>query len=73
MKALIIIGIVLVIAGLIGLAYPAFTTSQNKEVAKLGPLNLQEQQEQTHFVPPLVSGGVIVVGFIVLGAGLLRR
>lgn len=73
MKPLIVIGIILVIAGLIGLAYPAFTTAQNKEVAKVGPLHLQEHEEQTHFVPPLLSGGVIVLGFVLLGTGLVRQ
>jgi predicted tellurium resistance membrane protein TerC len=41
---IIIIGAVLVIVGLIGLAYPVFTTSHNEEVAKLGVLNCKPKK-----------------------------
>jgi hypothetical protein len=73
MKPMILIGIVLAIVGLILLAYPVFTTTQTKDVAKVGPLHLQENQQQEHTIPPLLSGGVLAIGVLLLAGGLLVR
>jgi hypothetical protein len=71
--AVTLIGIVLVIVGLIGFAYPIFTTTHNEEVAKLGSLKLQTQEESHHFIPPIVSGGLLGLGAFVIAAGVLTR
>jgi hypothetical protein len=71
--ALIIIGIALVIVGLIGFAYPMFTTSHNEEVARLGNFKVQTQEETHHSIPPIVSGGLLGLGAFVIAAGVLTR
>jgi uncharacterized membrane protein HdeD (DUF308 family) len=73
MKPLIGLGLVLAIIGLVMLAYPVFTTNQTKDVAKVGPLHLQENQQQEHSIPPVLSGGVLAVGVLLLAGGLLTR
>ena len=73
MKPLVIIGMFLAIFGLVALAYPSFTTQQNKEVANVGPLHLQENEKETHFIPPLASGAVLAVGVALLAGGLLSK
>jgi len=70
---LVVIGAVLLGLGLIGLAVPMFTTQDTTEVARLGELKLESTQTTTHVVPPLVVGGVLVVGILLLGAGLYRK
>ena len=69
----ILIGIALVIAGLFGFAYPVFTTSHNEEVAKLGSFKLQTREETHHVIPPIVSGGLLGLGTLVIAAGALTR
>ena len=59
MKQLIPLGAILAIVGLILLAYPFFTTQQTKEVAHVGPLHVDENQQQTHMVPPILSLSLI--------------
>ncbi len=72
--AIILIGILLVIVGLVGLAYPVFTTSHNEEVAKLGSFKLQTKEQTSHFIPPVVSGGLLGLGgFVILAGALTRR
>lgn len=71
-STLIIVGALLVILGIAGLAVPYFTTQQTKDVASIGSLKVQTQQSTPHEIPPLVSGGAIVVGVVVMGAGLFR-
>jgi hypothetical protein len=73
MKSLIPFGAVLAIVGLILLTYPFFTTQQTKDVANVGPLHLQENEQQTHMVPPILSGGVLAIGVVLLAGGLMKR
>jgi hypothetical protein len=73
MKTLTLVGAVLVILGVLGFAVPWFTTTETKDVAKLGDLKVQAQEQKTHSIPPAAAGAVLVVGVVVLGAGLFRR
>ena len=73
MNGLMIIGAVLALLGLIGLAIPVFTTRETKDVARIGDLKVQATQDTAHVVPPLVSGGALVVGVVLMGAGFYRR
>jgi hypothetical protein len=66
-------GALLVLVGLLGLAVPMFTTSQTTDVAKVGDLKLQTTQNTPHVIPPLVTEGALVLGIVLLGAGLMKR
>ena len=66
-------GAALILFGLLGFAVPIFTTQQTSEVAHIGDLKLQATETRSYAIPTLLSGGAIVVGFIILGAGLYRR
>jgi len=61
-----IIAIVLIIAGVLGLAYGKFSYTKETHQAKVGPLEMQVKDKETVNVP--VWAGV---GAIVIGAGLL--
>jgi hypothetical protein len=73
MKPVIPLGAVLAIVGLLLLAYPFFTTQQTKEVAHVGPLHVEENEQQTHMIPPILSGGILAVGVVLMAGGLMRR
>jgi len=61
-----IFGIILIAVGIIALAYGGFTSFTTKEnVAKLGPLEINKQQEHSVPIGPIV-GGICLVGGIVL-------
>ena len=61
-----IVAIVLIIAGVLGLAYGKFSYTKETHDAKIGPLELTVKDKETVNVP--VWAGV---GAIVIGAGLL--
>jgi hypothetical protein len=70
---LLVIGALLVLLGIAGLAMPSFSTRQTTDVAKIGNLKVQANEDTPHFIPPAVSEGALVVGIVLLGAGFLRR
>ena len=72
-NAVILIGAVLAIAGLLFIAIPTFTTHQTSEVARIGDLHLNATESKHYFVPPLVSGGAVLIGAVLIGAGVMRR
>lgn len=71
MKPLAGIGAVLLLLGIIGLAMPFFTTQDTHQVAKLGSLSVQNTQQTTHVIPVQVSIGAVVIGIVMLGAGVV--
>jgi hypothetical protein len=73
MSGLMIGGAVLVLLGLLGFAIPVFTTQQTQDVAKIGDLKVQTTNNTPHVVPPLLSGGALVLGVVLLGAGFYQK
>jgi hypothetical protein len=61
-----IIAIVLIVAGVLGLAYGKFSYTKETHEAKVGPVELQVKDKETVNVPMWAG-----VGAIVIGAGLL--
>lgn len=60
------LGMVLLIAGLAGLAFQRFTYKETKEVVDLGPIEIN--QTETHTIPVPTIAGVVAV---IAGIGLL--
>lgn len=71
MKSIVVFGAVIALLGLIAFAMPSFNTNETRDVAKLGDLKLQANTEETHFIPPLLSEGAILLGVLIIGAGVL--
>jgi len=57
----------------LGFAIPIFTTEQTKDVAKVGDLKLQTTESTSHVIPPFLSGGALVLGVVLIGAGFYRK
>lgn len=64
-----IIGIVLIAAGALGLAYGGFSYTRDTTAVKLGPLELSVQEKKTVNVPVWAGIGAIVVGGLLLVVG----
>ena len=73
MNGLMGIGIILIFLGIAGLAIPVFTTQKTEEVAHVGDLKLQNTEDISHRIPPILSGGVLVLGLVLAGAGLYQK
>ena len=66
MSALKIVGIVLIVAGILGLVYGGFSFTKDTHQAKIGPLELQVKEKETVNIPVWAGIGAIVVGAALL-------
>jgi hypothetical protein len=73
MRGVILIGALIALFGLVGFAVPSFDTQQTKDVVNLGDIKVQAKTEQPHFIPPLLSGGAIALGVLLIGAGMVMN
>jgi len=60
------LGIVLIVAGVLGLAYGSFTYTKDTHEAKLGPIELSIKDKETVNIPMWAGVGAIVAGAILL-------
>jgi hypothetical protein len=67
-----IIGIVLIVAGLLGIAFGGFSFTKETQKASLGPINLTVAEQKTVNIPLWASIAAIVAGAAVLVAGSKR-
>lgn len=61
-----IIGIVLVVVGIAGLAYGGFSWTRQKTVLDAGPVSIKTDKRETLPIPPIVGGICVVAGLALL-------
>jgi len=66
MNPIKLVGIFLIIAGGLGLAYGGFSYPKETTALKLGTLELKVQETKTVNVPLILSGGSVVLGIFLL-------
>jgi TRAP-type C4-dicarboxylate transport system permease small subunit len=66
MKPLTLIGLVLIVAGIAGLAYGSFSYTKDTHEASIGPLALSVTEKKTVNVPVWLGAGAILVGLVLV-------
>ena len=61
-------GIVLIVAGCLGLVYGGFSYTKETTGVKVGPIELKVQENERVSVPLIVSAGAIGIGVFLLVA-----
>jgi multidrug transporter EmrE-like cation transporter len=69
MNSIKLIGIVLIVAGALGLAYGSFSYTKDTHTAKIGPIQLSVKEKETVNVPVWAGIGAIVLGGVLLLLG----
>ena len=69
MKPAGIIGIVLIVIGVIALAYGGITYTKREKVIDAGPLQVSADREKTIPLPPILGGLCLVGGIVLVLAG----
>jgi len=73
MKALTVVGIVLIVLGVIALAYQGISYTTTEKVIDIGPLKVEAKKEKTIPLPPILGGVAVAAGVVLLIAGARRR
>ena len=63
-----LVGIVLVILGVVGLAYGGVTWTTKEKVVDLGPLQVTHDKTQSLPLPPIAGGVCLIAGVVLLVA-----
>ena len=69
MKPASLLGFVLIILGVLALAYQGITYTTHKKVLDVGPIQATKEEHNTIPLPPIVGGLALVGGIVLLVAG----
>lgn len=72
MRASTIVGVVLIVAGALALAYQGFNYTRREKVFQIGSLQASAEQQKHVSIPPLVGAGALVVGVALIALGRRR-
>jgi hypothetical protein len=61
-----IIGVILIVIGVIALAYQGITYTKTERVVDLGPLKVDAKREKTIPLPPILGGAALLGGVVLL-------
>jgi uncharacterized membrane protein HdeD (DUF308 family) len=73
MKPIAAVGLVLIVLGVVALAYQGFTYTSRETVIDIGPLHATADREKTFPLPPVLGIVAIAGGVALLVAGMRKR
>ena len=71
MKVGTLVGLLLIVIGLVGVAYGGITYTRSKQVARVGPLEVTTQEQRQIPISPIL-GGIAIVAGVALIVGVRR-
>jgi hypothetical protein len=66
MKGTMLLGVILLVAGLAGLAWPVISYTTTEKVVDVGPIEVTAERERRLPVPPIVGGLAAVAGLVII-------
>ena len=73
MKPIALAGLVLIVLGVVALAYQGFTYTSRETVIDIGPLHATADREKRLPLPPVVGLAAVAGGVALLIAGVRKR
>lgn len=73
MKALIVIGTVLIVLGVLALISPNIPYTSQRDVIRVGPMQTTVETRRSIAVPPIVGGLVLAGGTALVALGLKKK
>jgi hypothetical protein len=69
MRAITVVGIVLIVIGVVALVYQGITYTTREKVLEVGPVEVQTETRKTIPLPPLAGGAALAGGIILVIVG----
>ena len=73
MRASVVLGVVLIVVGILALAYGGFSYTREKEILDIGPVEATAEERETIPIPPLLGGAAVIGGVALVVVGTRRR
>jgi hypothetical protein len=64
-----ILAVVLIVIGILGLAYQGITYTTHKKVLDLGPIEATKEEHNTIPIPPILGALALIGGVVILASG----
>jgi hypothetical protein len=64
-----LIGVILIVLGIVALAYQGITYTTREKVLDIGPIEATAEKQKTIPLPPIVGGLALVGGIILVATG----
>ena len=64
-----LVGIVLIVIGIIALAYQGITYTTHKKVLDIGPIQATKEEHHTLPLPPIVGVLALIGGVVIIASG----
>jgi hypothetical protein len=72
MKPVAILGVLLIVAGLVALAYQSISYTRREKVIDIGPIKATAERERTVPLPPVVGIVAVAAGVALVVAGVRK-
>ena len=72
MKTATITGIILIVVGVLALAYQGITYTTREKIVDIGPIHATKESTRTFPLPPLLGGVALAGGIALVVAGTRR-
>jgi len=73
MKPIAIVGALLLVFGIVALAYQGLTYTTRDTVLEVGPLKATADRQHTVAIPPVLSGAAVAAGVVLLIIGSRKK
>ena len=73
MKPVTIIGVILIVLGIVALAYQGITYTTKERVVDIGPLKVETEKQRTIPLPPLLGALSVAAGVVLVIVGARTR
>lgn len=73
MKATLILGIILIVIGIVSLAFGGFTYTEKESVVQVGPVEVTAQERKKFPISPAAAGVMVAAGLVLVIVGSSRR
>lgn len=60
------VGVILILVGIVSLAYQGFTYTKHENVAQIGDVNITADTQKTVYLPPALGGLSLVAGLVLV-------
>ena len=72
-KPIMLIGIVLIVLGVVALAYQGITYTSREKIIDIGPIHATADTKKTIPISPILGGLALVGGIVMVGSGIRAK